>query len=129
MTKQQIIERLRALGLDDKEYWLITGGAMVLHGLKNSTNDIDLGCTSVLADRLEKLGYSTTVLPDGTRRISVADDIEVFEGWLFDTVEEINGFPVISLPGLLEMKRALGRKKDIPDIKLIERALFDGNEN
>ena len=34
-----------------------------------------------------------------------------------------DGVPVVSLRGLLEMKRELGRRKDIEDIILIEKAL------
>ena len=31
--------------------------------------------------------------------------------------------PVISLKGLLEMKKSLGREKDLEDIKLIEKKM------
>ena len=78
----------------------------------------------ILADTLENKGYLTALLSDGTRRISVADDVEIFEEWLFDKIEIRCGVPVISLKGLLEMKKGLGREKDIEDIKLIEEVLY-----
>ena len=53
----------------------------------------------------------------------MADDVEIFEEWLFDKIEIRYGVPVISLKGLLEMKKGLGREKDIEDIKLIEEML------
>lgn len=124
MTKLDIIERWKLLNYTPSEYWVVAGSAMVLHGLREATSDIDLGCTKVLADALESSGYKTTVLDDETRKISVAEDVEVFENWLFDEVVIIEGIPVISLKGLLEMKKQLGREKDIEDIKLIKEALL-----
>ena len=123
MTKSEIINRLLQLNFVSNEYWLITGGAMVLYDLRDTTRDIDLGCSTALADTLESCGYATTLLPDGTRKIYIAEDIEIFEEWIFDRVDIREGIPVISLKGLLEMKKSLGREKDLEDIKLIEKKL------
>ena len=119
LDKKQIIARLEELHLDDTKYWLITGGAMVLHGLREQTSDIDLGCTSDLADLLQQEGFPVERMPDGTRKIVVAEDVEIFENWLEDKVERFEGVPVISIQGLIEMKRALGREKDFRDTQLI----------
>mgnify|MGYP003292692262 CR=1 FL=1 len=123
MTKSDIIKRLQELNFASNEYWLITGGAMVLYDLRSTTKDIDLGCSTALADTLESCGYATTRLPDGTRKISVAEDIEIFEEWIYDRIDMREEIPVISLKGLLEMKKILGREKDFEDIKLIEQKL------
>lgn len=120
MTKQEIEQKLLALKIPESEYWVITGGAMVLYGIREQTHDIDLGCTKQLADRLEAAGFRTERLPDGTRKIQIGDDVELFEDWLFDRIETVDGFPVISLKGLLLMKKSLGREKDLRDITLIE---------
>lgn len=125
MTKFEIIERLKLLNYARGEYWVVAGSAMVLHGLRDTTHDIDLGCTKALADDLENSGCKTVAMDDGTRKISAAEDIEIFENWLFDDIVVIDGIPVISLSGLLEMKKQLGRAKDIEDIKLIEAALLE----
>lgn len=119
LDKKQIIARLEELHLDDTKYWLITGGAMVLYGLREQTSDIDLGCTSNLANLLQQEGFPVERMPDGTRKIVVAEDVEIFENWLEDKVERFEGVPVISIQGLIEMKRALGREKDFRDIQLI----------
>ena len=123
MTKTEIINRLLQLNFASNEYWLITGGAMVLYDLRDTARDIDLGCSTSLADTLESCGYATTFLPDGTRRITIAEDIEIFEEWIFDKVDIREGIPVISLKGLLEMEKRLGREKDLADITLIEKKL------
>ena len=86
MNKADIIEKLSAFPYDASEYWLITGGAMVLYGIREETSDIDLGCTARLADRLEADGYLHAVRTNGKRWFKVGSDIELFEDWLYDTV-------------------------------------------
>ena len=119
MNKQEIIQKIQALGFPEEDYWLVTGGAMVLYGIRNETHDIDLGCSRKLADRLEAEGYLTKRYPDGTRKFEMPDDIELFEDWLFDRVDTIDGVPVISIKGLIMMKESLGRAKDMSDLALI----------
>lgn len=121
MNKREIIERLAQLNLDPEEYWLITGAAMVLYGFKGTTGDIDLGCTSRLADELEARGFPVKVMEDRTRRIELLEDVEIFEDWLEDRVIRYEGIPVVSVEGLIQMKKKLGREKDLKDILLIEK--------
>lgn len=124
MTKEDLLRRLEELGFDRKEYWVVSGGAMVLYGLREKNHDLDLGCTATLADRLENRGYPITRFPDGTRKITFAEDVELFENWIYDTVTEVEGVPVISLEGLIAMKKTLGREKDQRDLMLIENFLM-----
>ncbi|MBQ6287841.1 MAG: hypothetical protein IJK71_01225 [Clostridia bacterium] len=119
MKKAEMIEKLKAFPYDPAEYWVITGGAMVLYGIREESSDIDLGCTAGLANRLEQEGYLYKVTDDGNRWFKLGNDIEVFENWLFDTVDHVDGIPVISVQGLIEMKKDLGREKDLRDIALI----------
>ena len=123
MNKNDIINRLEDLNFDKNRYWVLAGSAMVLHGIRPETHDIDMGCTKEFADELETEGYPTVVMPDGTRRITYAEDVEIFEDWIFDRVVFVEGIPVISLEGLLEMKRSLGREKDLRDVQMIEEFL------
>jgi len=120
MNRTQLLERLKTLEFDKKDYWLITGGAMVLYELRTETGDIDLGCTREMADALEARGLTPTILRDGTRKFLYCEDIEIFEEWLYDRVELVEDVPVISLNGLLAMKKPLGREKDLRDVRLIE---------
>lgn len=123
MNKTEIIARLTGLALPKSEYWVIAGSAMALYGLREQTNDIDLGCTTLLADALQRQGYPVTVLDGGSRRIAIGDDIEVYENWLYDQVILWESIPVISPEGLLQMKQFLGRPKDQDDIARIEAFL------
>lgn len=127
MTRADILERLRALDWPVEDYWLVAGGAMVLYGLRTETHDLDLGCTTARADALEAAGVPFEEMSDGNgRRFIVSGDVEVFENWLMDRVELVDGVPVVSLKGLREMKLALGREKDLKDIARIDASLQDG---
>ena len=101
MNRQEILNRLSALPYDRRDYWVITGAAMVL----------------------EAEGYLYRRTEDGNRWFKIGDSLEVFENWIFDTVETLDGFPVISVRGLIEMKQDLGREKDLRDIELIRSRL------
>ena len=120
--KVTLLQRLRELPFPQQEYWVVAGAAMVLHGFRPRTHDIDLGCSTLLADELEKRGYAVSRCEDGTRRIAYAEDVELFENWLEGTVEIVSGVPVVCVDGLVQMKKALGREKDLADIALIERS-------
>lgn len=126
MNREELLARLRALPWDPEDYWLITGGAMVLYGLRERTHDVDLGCTTALADALEAQGHPYQVTSDGNRWFQLNDELEVFENWLRGSVVRVEGVPVVSLRGLLEMKLALGREKDLRDAALIRAYLARG---
>ncbi len=119
--KQSLIQRIKALPFPETEYWVVAGGAMVLHGFRPQTHDIDLGCTTLLADQLERQGYAVSHCDDGSRKIRYSADIEIFENWLEGTAEIISGVRVVSVDGLIRMKKKLGREKDLADIVLIQK--------
>ena len=121
MNKNDILRELSAFPYDRKDYWIITGGAMVMYGIREQTHDIDLGCTREMADLLEQGGYLVKHTEDGKRKFRYGDCIEVFEDWLYDTTRKVDGFNVISIEGLIQMKRELGREKDLRDLQLIEQ--------
>ena len=126
MNRQELMEKLAALPFPKTDYWLITGGAMVLYGMKPKTHDIDLGCTKALADQLEAAGNPFVRLENGHRKFVLnTGEVELFEGWLYDRVETVEGFPVISVPGLIQMKEALGRPKDFADLVRIREFLHN----
>lgn len=121
--KSSLLQRLRDLPFPESEYWVVAGSAMVLHGFRAQTRDIDLGCTTLLADQLEQQGYIVSRCEDGTRRIKYSGDVEIFENWIEGTVETVSGVPVVCVDGLIQMKTKLGREKDLADIAFMERHL------
>ncbi len=126
--KYSLLQRLLELPFPEKEYWVVAGAAMVLHGFRSQTHDIDLGCSTFLADELERQGYVTLRYEDGTRKILYSENIEIFENWVEGFVEIVNGVPVVCVDGLIQMKKKLGREKDLADIALIEARLSAGRQ-
>ena len=119
--KHSLLQRLQNLSFSEKEYWVVAGAAMVLHGFRPQTPDVDLGCSTLLADKLEQQGCVVSLCEDGTRKILYSEDVEIFENWLEGKVEIISGVPVVCVDGLIQMKKKLGREKDLADIALIEK--------
>lgn len=127
MNIQDIKDKLTELNFDPNEYWVLAGSAMVLYGIRPLTHDIDLGCTSKMADELEK-DFSPIILEDGSRKFVINSDIEIFENWIEGSVNRVENFPVVSLDGLIKMKTKLGREKDHRDIALIEEFIKNRGE-
>ena len=119
MRKSDVLAKLKEFPYDPHEYWVVAGAAMVVYGIREECSDIDLGCTKKLADELEEKGYLYKTGPDGNRCFRIDNDLEIFENWLRDSITHVEGIPVVSLNGLIEMKQELGREKDLRDIRLI----------
>ena len=123
MKREEIIRMLEGFPYDREDYWIMTGAAMVLYGIREETSDIDMGCSSKLADIMEAEGYLYKVMDDGSRWFKIGKDIELFENWLDDSVVTVEGFPVISIQGLIRTKQSMKREKDARDLALIKEYL------
>lgn len=125
LNRNNIINILKELNLPANEYWITSGAALVLHGIKESTRDIDLGCKTDLVDYFINKGCKYKVMEDNSRIVEVNDKIELLENWFVDKVEFIDGLPIASLLSIRKQKEALGREKDIIDIKMIDKYIKD----
>lgn len=123
MTRDDFIRRLNNSQLDKSQYVVTAGGSLLLHGIREETHDIDLSCTSSLADELEAKGFSTTVTANGHRRIEIAEDFEIYEDISLPNFIIIDGIPAMTIDEVIAMKKQLGREKDFRDLELIEKYL------
>lgn len=123
MNREELIEKMKATGFEADQYWIQAGAAMLLHGLREHTHDIDIGCTPALMERIRAMGCPYEVLEDGHRKYAVTEDIEASENWAPGTVTLIEGLPVVSLEDVLRLKEHLGRDKDLRDIRRIREHL------
>jgi hypothetical protein len=123
MDRAELLKNLRALPLDLSRCWLTAGGALVLHGLRASTADIDLGCEPSLADELEAAGYVPVRTAEGNRRFFSFPGVDLSENFARGETVNIEGVPVAALGELLALKRRLNRPKDQRDIAALEAAL------
>lgn len=123
MDKTEIIKELNSFPYDKEDYWVLAGSAMVLYEIKEKTSDIDLGCNQKMADQLERQGFFFKLTESGNRHFKYSDSIEIFENWIKDTVTLVEDFPVITITGLIEMKKELNREKDKKDMLLVNEYL------
>jgi hypothetical protein len=120
LYKEDIIRILEKMDLPINEYWITSGAALVIHGVKESTNDIDLGCTTNLFEQFLKKECKWRVGNGNLRIVEINDTIEMLENWFVDEIVFIDGLPVGSLESIKKQKFELGREKDLKDIKLID---------
>lgn len=120
--KETIKDSVSALPFKSEDYCVITGTALVMHGIKEETKDIDISCTKEAFQALESKGYQIKQ-GDFARKVIYSDDVEIFEGWHAGGITMIEGIPVASLESVIVMKKQLGREKDLADIAKIETHL------
>jgi len=120
--KETIKESVSALPLKPGDYCVITGTALVMHGIKEETKDIDISCTKEAFHTLAAQGYP---IKQGAfaRKVIYSDDVEIFEDWHRGAITMIEEVPVASLESVIVMKKQLGREKDQIDIAKIEAHL------
>ena len=120
LNKNSIIKMLNDLNLPPSEYWITSGSALVMHGVKQYTKDIDLGCTNSLWDFFLQNGHMFRVGKDNSKIMQINEYVEVIKEYYVEEIEFVEGLPTGSLKSIKKQKESLGREKDIIDIKLID---------
>ena len=122
LNKKDILLKLKELKLPKDQYTVMTGAALVLHGVKEYTGDIDIGCSEKLFDQLLQQGNKLQQLKS-YEGILIDDCIEIFRGWQTEKIIYIDEEPVADINCIRKYKQALARKKDLKDIELIDEYL------
>lgn len=120
LDKNDVIQLMKELNLPPNQYWITAGAGLVMHNIKETTRDIDIGCTTALTNYLIQQGCEFMYDSDGTRIVRVNANIEAFENWVVDEIENVDGISVASILSIRKQKEKLGREKDLEDIKLID---------
>lgn len=135
MFKKEDIERLLKEFIPWKyldEYKLLMGGSLVMRGVRETTNDLDMDVSPELFGYLAELfsrDERDIEIVNGQRRFilkNTCGDVEVFEGTFktdsgFGVRDVIDGIRCQTLGDIVKMKRHFGREKDFDDIIMIER--------
>lgn len=144
MQKSDVDKLHQVLMRHDVEYMIIGKGAAIMQGYSSTTQDIDIfpskkktNCERLLA-ALKELGFTFDAVTDD-RNIASSDEILrgkdfvqlkgpfeldiVFAPDGFESYEDalpmkriVDGFPVMSVEGIIKTKAAARRKKDLNDI-------------
>lgn len=128
MNTKEIAEKVKQLKLPPDEYCIVGSGAMVARGIRDA-NDVDILVSKELFETLRASGEWKEVFEHRRKlqrdAIECMDTIRVGEyepdtHAIIARAEIINDIPFQNLHDLLDWKRAMGRKKDLEDIRLIE---------
>ena len=127
MNKEEYLKNLDSLNLDKNRYCIISGGIMLLYGLKESTEDIDI---KVKPDYFEELKerFEFKKSPKYPYLYELSDTVEVAVlDFDLEDIEIVDGYPVESLELQLTWMLEHKRKKDKEKIKIIRDFLNKRN--
>src|SRR3989344_3543000 len=129
MTKEDIVTKVRALGLPKDSYIVFGSCPLAAVGIRES-NDIDMLVSEQVYEQLRNDGWQQ--LDKGPRDKPLVHDVfEAHTNWDFSsyspTLDEllanamdIEGVPFASIEDVRKWKVASGRPKDLVDIGLID---------
>lgn len=129
VLSMSIINQVKALNLPLGQYVVVGSGAMSVHGIRPH-KDIDLLVTPELYDELKRRGWQEEekkpgffVVHQGDVEASPAmitvNDYRPDIYTVIDNADIIDGAAFMKLDELVLFKTALGREKDLHDLKLI----------
>ena len=113
MNKKEFLEIVEKLDFPKDQYCIISGGSLMMHSLKDSTEDVDL---KIKPELYNKLKEKYTLVPSKKMEnlYEFGENIELkVETFEKEDVEFIDGFPVLSLVRQREWIIENKRKKDV----------------
>ncbi len=120
MTKQEYLKSLDKLGLDKTKFCIISGGVILMYGLRERTDDIDIKMGREYFEKIRGR-FPTRKSPKYDYLYEIADDIEVaVQEFRPKDVVEMDGYLVETLELQLEWKLQNGRAKDREDVEKIQ---------
>ena len=119
MNRQEFTERLEAFGFPKSEYMILSGGSLLLRGLREETQDFDLCVSKDLAKRLDLQHCAK----DEKGYYAPFPDVQMTDNLGSRPFDVVDGFQCETLESVLALKRELMRPKDLKDIEVIEAAL------
>ena len=123
MNKEEYLRIVDSLKLDKNEYCIIASGSLLMHGLTDSCNDVDIKVSKELFDKLmDKYHMRQSDRYDYVYELS--DNIDVnCRNFNIDNIEFVDGYPVEKLEINLEWMIANKRDKDKEKIRIIKEYL------
>ncbi len=123
MNKIEYLKRVDELNFSKDDYVIISGGNLLIHGLRSTTEDIDLAINDKLFLELNSKGLLTpsNKMPN---LYNYEDDVELkLANYPKEDIEFYEGYPTLKLLKELEWKINNKRDKDKKDIENIKRYL------
>lgn len=127
MNKTEIFEKLSKLNLDKEKYIIISGASLVVQGIIEQTNDIDITTST---EYYNSINWQETIGAFGVavKRLGVFD----ISYNLFNPnakVVKINGYNFLNIEDILIIKKMLNREKDKKIIEKLEKIINNTDIN
>ncbi len=123
MNKQEYLQKLDELALDKNKYCIISGGVMLMLGLRDKTSDIDIKVTPDYFEEL-KSRFTFKKSPKYDYLYELSDEVEVaVQDFTKESIEYVDGYPINKIENELAWKIKNNREKDKPDIERIRKYL------
>ena len=120
MNRVEYLKKLDELELDKNRYCIISGGIMLLYGLRDSTEDIDIRIKPDYFEELKtRFKFKKSSKLDNLYELSEEIEVRVLD-YDESNIEIYDGYPVWKLELQLEWFKEQKRDKDKQKIKIIE---------
>ena len=120
MNKSEFIKIIDNLNLDKEEYYILGGGSLLMHGIRESASDIDLCVSMELFDELKEKYNLDDSKKNNCGFYKINDLIEIIPNEKKDfTRYFISEYPVKDLERILNIKKSRNKEKDLKDIEKI----------
>ena len=128
----RLFDSLRSLSLPYGEYAVFGSGPLIVRGIIDASNDLDVVCRGAAWERACALGEMVTLVEHDVEVASFLDGaITVGASWVYgdvdideliDTADVIDGLPFARLEYVMRYKRIAGRPKDLEHLRLMDAA-------
>jgi hypothetical protein len=127
-----LFDSLRSLGLPDDDYAVFGSGPLIVRGIIDATNDLDVVSRGGAWKKACELGEMVTLEEHDVNVVSFLDGaITIGTSWaygnvdvdfdeLIDTADIIDGLPFARLEHVVKYKRIAGRSKDLEHLRLLK---------
>lgn len=112
MNKKEYLKKLDELNFDKNYYSIISGGTMLMHNLKEITNDVDIQMLPEYFDSI-KDNFDIKKSNKYDYLYELGEDVEIaVRKFSKDDIEFVDGYPTLKLEKELEWKIEHNREKD-----------------
>ena len=126
MNKNDVLKILKELDFPTDEFYLLSGGSLVLRGIRDVCSDVDLCISTELFEKIKDEYHLTDDKKNKCGFYKLSDNIEVVVNDKDDfKMNPSSPYNLEDLETILEFKKRVNRPKDQIDIQRIEAYLAE----
>ncbi len=124
MKKDDFLNLLEYLNFPKDEYYVLSGASLVLRGIKEEANDLDLCISEELFNKIKSKYNLTSEKKNECGFYRINDNLEIVVNKKNQfKMEKCEKYNLEDLNTILEFKTKRNKPKDIKDIEIIKKYL------